>query len=282
MAKKFEELQLKDNFMFCAVMMDPANCKELLETILEIPIDRVTVEKEKTIVYNPEYKGVRLDVYAKDENNTHYNVEMQVEYTPVEKRSRYYHSMIDSDLLLTGAGHEKLPDSYIIFICDYKLFRDNPFGNKYRYTLQYSCREYPEMPYDDGNYTILLSTSGDNPADISPKLQEFLNYVKDHRTAEGGKTGYAVRLDESIRRIKQDREVRSRYMLYEEMMKKEHDAGYAEGHEDGLAEGFDKGRREEKANTERERKRAEEAEAKAKAAESEIARLKTLLSKYQE
>ncbi len=156
MAKKFEELQLKDNFMFCAVMMDPANCKELLETILEMPIDRVTVEKEKTIVYNPE--------------------------------------------------------------------------------------------------------------DISPKLLEFLNYVKDHRTAEGGITGYAVRLEESIRKIKQDREVRSRYMLYEEMMKKEHDAGFAEG--------FDKGRREEQANTERERKRAEKAEAK-------IAALKEQLLKYQ-
>ncbi len=46
--------------------------------------------QERSIVYNPEYKGVRLDIYAKDEHNTHYNVEMQVLPKPaVEKRARY-------------------------------------------------------------------------------------------------------------------------------------------------------------------------------------------------
>lgn len=79
MAKKktIKELTLKDNFMFGAVMSDVENCRRLLELILQIPIERVTVSKEKTIIYNPECKGVRLDVYAKDEKNTHYNVEMQ-------------------------------------------------------------------------------------------------------------------------------------------------------------------------------------------------------------
>lgn len=73
--KKFKELTIKNNFMFGAVMCNPDNCKELLEMILQIPIERVEVSKEKSIVYHPEYKGVRLDVYAKDEKNTHYDVE---------------------------------------------------------------------------------------------------------------------------------------------------------------------------------------------------------------
>ena len=30
------------------------------------------------MIYHPEYKGVRLDIYAQDANHTHYNVEMQV------------------------------------------------------------------------------------------------------------------------------------------------------------------------------------------------------------
>ena len=50
-----------------------------LERVLEIPIARVEVSREKSIVYHPEYKGIRLDVYAKDEKHTRYNVEMQVE-----------------------------------------------------------------------------------------------------------------------------------------------------------------------------------------------------------
>ena len=58
--KRLKELTIKDNFMFSAVMMDEDNCKGLLERVLEIPIDRVDVSKEKSIVYHPEYKGVRL------------------------------------------------------------------------------------------------------------------------------------------------------------------------------------------------------------------------------
>ena len=101
--KRLKELTIKDNFMFGAVMMDEDNCKGLLERVLKIPIDRVDVSKEKSIVYHPEYKGVRLDVYAKDEKQTRYNVEMQVERKPaLGKRSRYYQSQMDMEMLLTG------------------------------------------------------------------------------------------------------------------------------------------------------------------------------------
>lgn len=75
--KPLKELTIKDNFMFGATMVKPENCKGLLEMTLQIPIARVEINIEKTMIYNPEYKGVRLDVYAKDEKNTHYNVEMQ-------------------------------------------------------------------------------------------------------------------------------------------------------------------------------------------------------------
>ena len=39
---------------------------------------KVEVCKEKSMIYHPEYKGIRLDVYAKGRENTHYNIEMQV------------------------------------------------------------------------------------------------------------------------------------------------------------------------------------------------------------
>ena len=72
--KKLQELTIKDNFMFGAVMTDEENCRTFLEMTLGFPIAWVDVSKEKNIIYHPEYKGVRLDVYARDENNTHYNV----------------------------------------------------------------------------------------------------------------------------------------------------------------------------------------------------------------
>lgn len=46
--------------MFGAVMSDENNCRRLLELILQFPIERVVVSKEKSMIYHPEYKGVRL------------------------------------------------------------------------------------------------------------------------------------------------------------------------------------------------------------------------------
>lgn len=74
--KSLQDLTFKDNFMFGAVMLNPENCKGILERSIGKEIERVEVSKEKSIVYNPEYKGIRLDAFAKDENNTHYDVEM--------------------------------------------------------------------------------------------------------------------------------------------------------------------------------------------------------------
>ena len=107
--RKLQDLTIKDNFMFGAVMVDEELCREFLELALGFKIEKVTVSKEKSIVYHPEYKGVRLDVIAADEKRTHYNVEMQVlRKKNLGKRSRYYHSQIDMELLLTGMEYGSL------------------------------------------------------------------------------------------------------------------------------------------------------------------------------
>lgn len=42
--KTLQELTLKDNFMFAAVMLDPENCKGVLERALDIKINHVNVQ----------------------------------------------------------------------------------------------------------------------------------------------------------------------------------------------------------------------------------------------
>ena len=42
--------------------------------VLGFPIARVEISKEKSVVYHPEYKGVRLDIYAQDEEQTCYKI----------------------------------------------------------------------------------------------------------------------------------------------------------------------------------------------------------------
>ena len=114
--RTLQELTFKDGFLFAATLLDGENCRLVLERILEIPIDHVVVSREKSMVYHPDYKGVRLDVYAKDDEGTHFDVEMQIEAQHVKKRARYYHSQMDMELISTGAEYETLPDGFVILI----------------------------------------------------------------------------------------------------------------------------------------------------------------------
>ena len=129
---KFQNLTIRDNFMFAAVMMKDDNCKKFLEMVLGISINKINVSKEKDISHNPDYKGIRLDVYANDENNTRYDIEMQVAKQELGKRIRYYHSQMDMELLESGHKYKELPTAYVIFICDFDPFKKG----KYCYTFQ--------------------------------------------------------------------------------------------------------------------------------------------------
>ena len=225
--KQLKELTLKDNFMFGAVMMEEENCKRFLELALGFPIERVEVSKEKSIVYHPEYKGVRLDVYAKNEHNTRYNVEMQVaKKAELGKRVRYYHGQIDMELLLSGSDYTELPEVYVIFICDF-----DPFGKKkYRYTFTKQCEEEPGARLQEGCKSIFLSTRGENDREVPGELVSFLNFVKaDLSESETDfEDDFVEKLQNTIRRIKSNREMEERFMIFEEMLRDERAEGKAE------------------------------------------------------
>ena len=97
--KSYEELELSDDFMFAKVMQNKALCKELLELIMGFPIaDIVYLEEQKTLDVAANAKSVRMDVYAADENQTIYDIEMQTgKKKHLPKRSRYYQGIIDID-----------------------------------------------------------------------------------------------------------------------------------------------------------------------------------------
>ncbi|NSB14562.1 Rpn family recombination-promoting nuclease/putative transposase [Clostridium beijerinckii] len=178
MNKTLKELNLEDDFLFAKVMSDKEICKELLEKILEIEIEKVEmVEEQKTIDLLLESKGIRLDVYVKDENNTIYNVEMQRgKHKNLPKRLRYYQGNIDLDLISKGEDYRKLAKSYIIFICTFDLFNKG----RHKYTFQNLCIEDNSVRLNDEAEKIILNTKG-IMKDLSDELLEFLTYVEDSR-----------------------------------------------------------------------------------------------------
>lgn len=235
--RQLKELTIKDNFMFGAIMMEEKNCRKLLELALGFSIDKVEISREKSILYHPEYRGVRLDIYAKDEKNTRYNVEMQViQKSELSKRIRYYHSQMDMDILLSGSSYENLPDVYVIFICDF-----DPFGKeKYRYTFEAQCEEEPKLYLQDGCHSIFLSTYGKNRDEVPEELVNFLAFVKADGTAsrQDFSDDFVKSLQESIERIKGSRRMEEKFMLLEELIEDERAEAREEGREEGRAEGI--------------------------------------------
>lgn len=233
--KTLQDLTIKDNFLFGAVMSVEDNCRGFLELVLGFPIARVVVSREKSIVYHPEYKGVRLDLYAEDENHTHYNVEMQVKKkAALGKRSRYYHSQMVMEALESGEDYETQPDTFVIFICDF-----DPFDRKlYCYTFRNECREDKNVKLGDGSCTIFLSTRGENEEAVPPELVRFLKFVTaDLEESEGDfQNGLVSQIQKTIREIKTDREMGERYMTLEELLKDEKQEGRLEATRENILE----------------------------------------------
>jgi len=236
--KKLQDLTIRDNFMFAAVMMQQENCLHFLEMVLGIEIERIEVSYEKSIIYNPECKGVRLDVYARDEFNTCYDVEMQVEKDSLGKRTRYYHSQMDMELLESGAEYDTLPRSYVIFICDFDPFDEK----KYCYTFENRCLEKLDLGLEDGSRSIFLSTKGENENEIPKELRAFLEFVGKDTSSNDMETEdlYVKQIQKTIRSIKENREMEHRFQGAWAVSE------FRKGREEGRAEGRAQGKLEER------------------------------------
>ena len=246
MAKSYEELTFADDFMFCKIMESNQDlCRELTELILGRKIGGIlTIDKQKPIEVTPDGRGVRFDIYMKEDNQTVYNIEMQA--GPIDElpcRTRYYQGMIDLDLMEHGTKFNELKNSYIIFICLENLF---PEIGLHKYSFVTMCRECQNLELGDRSHKIIISAKGDQN-DVSEELQAFLTYL----TSGTPETDLTKRLDHQVKRARSHIEWRKEYMTLLERDERMREEGRKEGRE------------EERANTLREKARADEEKARA-------------------
>ncbi|MEG2018217.1 MAG: Rpn family recombination-promoting nuclease/putative transposase [Clostridium sp.] len=234
MSKKLQELDLKDDFLFAKVMSDKEVCKELLEKLLEIKICKIEMpENQKTIDLLLESKGIRLDVYVQDENNTVYNIEMQRgDKKNLPKRLRYYQGNIDLDLIQKGEYYMKLAKSYIIFICTFDLFSKG----RHKYTFETVCTEDNSIKLNDDAQKIILNTTG-IMKDLSDELIEFLKYVEhsDDKTASEAKGELVKKIHKRVVDVKNDVSVEVEFMTLLERDREKIEEGKLEGKLEGIS-----------------------------------------------
>ena len=238
--KDWQDLTIQDDYMFKLIMSRKRICKKMLEKILRISIDDlVYIEDEKSMKASYDSKGVRLDVYVKDDKHTVYNIEMQVrkpENEGLYKRTRYYQSMIDGDLLKAGVDYDELNPTYIIFICPFEPFHEG----RHMYTFRNYCTEDKDIELQDGTVKLFLNTKG-TMDDVEPDVKAFLEYVDGVMSPDE----FVQEIDEAIRNVKTQESERVRYMTYTLKLKEErkigHEAGFREGMEKGMEKGLEKG-----------------------------------------
>lgn len=232
--KNYDELELKDDFIFGKVMSNPEICKRTLEVLLDKKIEKITYpERQKSIDVTIEGKSIRLDVYVQDETATVYNAEMQQSdgskiKKELPKRSRYYQGMIDLNLLEKGEDYKELQESYIIFICTF-----DPFGhNKSKYVFQTICCDNPKLVLPDMTTKVFLNTKGDR-RELSAELKQLLDYIETKQTGDA----FTKQLHREVESVKRNEEWRREYMKEFLIRNEIREEGYAEGKADGKAEG---------------------------------------------
>ena len=228
----WEKLEISNDFIFGKVMQDPELCRKLLQRILpDLTIDHVEYpEAQKTIRPDVDAKSVRLDLYVIDGKGTVYDIEMQVAGTKeLPKRTRYYQSLIDMQMIDKGEPYRKLNPSYVIFICPFDLFgKGRPI-----YTFENVCREDKEISLEDGTAKIFLNALGDKD-DVSAELKAFLDYVAGKKP----KDPFVEELDDAVKKARKNREWRREYMTLLMRDQENIEKGVKRGMEIGAAQGI--------------------------------------------
>ena len=235
MAKAYEELELKDDFMFSVIMRDPKYVKPFLETILRIKIAKIEYpEVQKNIDIAAGAKGIRLDVYVEDEKHTVFNLEMQTTTARnLPKRMRYYQGMIDLNILEKGDDYNHLKKSYVIFICTF-----DPFGlGRHIYTFENRCSEDTALTLNDGTVKIILNTKG-TLDDVSPEMKRLLDYVD----GKGVSDTFTRDLEEAVQSARQNEKWRLDYMTLQQEYRERFQEGKVEGIKEGKIEGLREGK----------------------------------------
>lgn len=240
--KNYDELTIKDEFMFGKICSKPQNRKLILDSLLQIDLHEKEGDIEKQIRVYKDSKYARLDLVSKDENDRIYNAEMQNKSKNPErqkelpKRSRYYQALIDTDYFKAGKTYLHMPEIYIIFICTFDPFeRGLPI-----YTLETKCNEVNLTDYDDGVHKIFFNTTADL-SELPQSIRNMLQYIETGVASDNATKA----IDEEVTEARIKEEWREEYMrtltYHDEIYAEAHEEGYADGQSQGLADGLAQG-----------------------------------------
>ena len=237
--KAREELRITDDYVFGEVMRNERYCKELLEGVLDTPIDHIEIRhRQHDIRPNYSARGVRLDVYLQGSDGVAYDVEMQAAtHAGFRRRLGYYRSILDVDAQDRGVDYENMKEVIVIFFTQF-----DPFGAD---CLRYDCTTMVEQTGEglkDGSRIIVLNSKGAK-GDVGPIVESFLAYMEDDKMQSSDLTR---EIDLEVNRLRANDDWYGDYMRYQlyvdEQVAIARNQAIREGHAEGLEQGLTEGR----------------------------------------
>ena len=235
-SKSWDELTFSDNFLFCKIMEDEDICRQLLEILLPIKIEKIkylSTEKE----FYPTYKGrsIRLDVFLKDSNRM-FDIEIQTsDYKKLAMRARFYQGAMDVSTTKKRTKFSKLKESYILFLC-----KGDPFNSGIPvYTVKQSFVEKPDVSYDDRTHKVFYNCKAYEVAD-DEDLKGLLEFIQTNKAS----TAFSHKLEENVKLAKKNSSWENEYMYFSDVLEEEKDKVRKIARKQGRQEGITLGRQE--------------------------------------
>ena len=237
--EKWEEASLSNNFIFCRVMSENLDiCKEFLEMLLNIKIESIRLaQPEATLNVEFYSKGIRLDVFVKDEHDRMFDIEMQVignDYLPL--RARYYQSVLDISYLRSGQDYESLTESYVIFLCLEDIFRKGlPI-----YTFKSVCTEDNGLFLNDKTTKVFCNAQKYDKMPTE-KLRTFFKFLVQKKPDE---TDFSKTLSEKVLKAKIPEDTWRSFMTLEQEVKLAAKHAAEKAAKEAAEKGYEKGYKE--------------------------------------
>ena len=226
--EKWERATIANDFIFYKVMHNnPEICKELLEILLEMKLDRIEMRQEEEVEIDYGKKGIRMDVYAYGVDKA-FNIELQTSDTgELPERARYYQGVLDVDQLNKGVEYSELRTSYVIFICIPDIFKKG-LG---KYSFENICKENAEVVLNDRAYKYFFIAKNYDKI-LNEDQKDFLRLVLSNECS----SGFSNKISKMVEAAKHNTQWRKQFMEFERQMAYSFREGKAEGLVEGKAE----------------------------------------------
>ena len=212
--KPWNELKITDDYIFCKVMQNESICRQMLELLLNIKIDRLEyVHNQYAIAPDYGSHSIRLDVYVRDSNKI-YDIEIQTtDKHNLEKRVRYYQALMDIDQLERSMDYRHLKESYVIFICTFDPFNHDSLI----YTVKQNFLERPDKSYDDNTRKVFYNLNASELKREDSRLGTFLRYL----ITNDPEDVFTKQISKEVESVKHSTKWRKEYMTVGEWIREE-------------------------------------------------------------